>query len=583
MTGPRGWTALRAEIAVQGAGFALLRLRKAAVAIRAISAPLELLAAVWATCCAFGAVWPTCCSFGLDELSGTFGRGLPGGAFGFGPLPGVKFRSGRVNGAPGSGLPGRKPRFKHPFPPRTELPSARASTDAQPGTADREARRIRAGAVAQRGLDALLAAAIAVFGGILVALLGLLLRPLRPARGRHRRIVYLGTGRIAQVFPRNGVNLFLERECSDFRSYFEHMWNVHFPAGARGRLDLSPRHHLVDVDFCLPGSARDGELRLAAMIWREVRFLLWLLVFLRRVRASIVTATNPYLQGLNAALASRLLGLPYAVIITRDYDWDWTVLGKQAFGSVYPSRRLERVVGRWVLRHADLVLADRAYYRDFAVRNGAAPERAVATRVLADSAFSAAQPSSSVRTRYELGTGPLLTYVGRLDADKFPLDLVECLALVSQRFPDAVLACAGSGALSGDMQRRAAKLGVTDQLRLLGALDLDELPALLASSDVVVAPHMGYTLVEAGLTGTPIATYDYDFHSEVLRDGVTGYLAPLRDVDALAERVCCALQDPTAARAVGTRLRDLLLRDHSLEAVVPLYRAAYARVLEPGT
>src|SRR5207248_5878926 len=121
-----------------------------------------------------------------------------------------------------------------------------------------------------------------------------------------------------------------------------------------------------------------ARLPITTMAWRELRFLWWLLPFLVRCRASIVTATNPYLQGLNAALAARLLGLPYAVIITRDYDWDWAVLGKQAFRSVYPTRRLERGVGRWVLRHADLVLADRRYYRDFAVRNGAKPERSVA-------------------------------------------------------------------------------------------------------------------------------------------------------------------------------------------------------------
>jgi glycosyltransferase involved in cell wall biosynthesis len=77
----------------------------------------------------------------------------------------------------------------------------------------------------------------------------------------------------------------------------------------------------------------------------------------------------------------------------------------------------------------------------------------------------------------------------------------------------------------------------------------------------------------------PIVTYDYDFHAELISDGETGYLAPLRDVPALAERVCRVLADPVAARAVGGRLRERLLREHSLEAVVPLYRQAYDRVL----
>jgi glycosyltransferase involved in cell wall biosynthesis len=439
----------------------------------------------------------------------------------------------------------------------------------------------------RRALDLLLSAALAVLGGGAVLGLMLWLRLCRSStRKEPRRIVYLGTGQIAQVFPRNGVNLFLERECSDFGGYFEQMWNVHFPAGTRGALDLSSRHHLLDVDFCLPTWLNMQQFQVVHVVWRELRFVLWLLPFLARMRASVVTATNPYLQGVNAALASRLLGVPYAVIITRDYDWDWKVLGKQAFRSVYPSQRLERAVGRWVLRSADLVLADRRYYRDFAVRNGARAERAIATRVLADSAFAAAGPSDAaarasdeMRTRYGLEAGSLLTYVGRLDADKFPLDLVECLALVQQRFPEATLACAGTGSLAEPMQRRADELGVGDRLRLLGTVDLANLPSLLANSDVVVAPHMGYTLVEAGLTGTPIVTYDYDFHAEIVTDGETGYLVPLRDVASLADRVCRVLQDPPLGRSMGGRLREKLLREHSLEAVIPLYREAYDLIL----
>jgi glycosyltransferase involved in cell wall biosynthesis len=428
-----------------------------------------------------------------------------------------------------------------------------------------------------RLVDLLVGAALALAAVALLPPLGLALRLLRG--DGPRRIVYLGTGQIAQVFPRNGVNLFLERECSDFAGYFEQLWNVHFPAGSRGTLDLSPRHHLLDVDFCPPALFGQKQWRLTQIVWREVRFLLWLLPFLTRCRARVVTATNPYLQGLNAAVASRLLGLPYAVIITRDYDWDWAVLGKQAFGSVYPTRRIERAIGRWVLRHADLVLADREFYRQFAIRNGTSPDRAVATRVLADSAYAAARRAPDVRLRHGLPPGPLLMYVGRLDADKFALDLVECLALVHPEFPSAVLACAGSGALVDEMRRRATELGVGDRLCFLGAIDLAELPDLLASSDVVVAPHMGYTLVEAGLTGVPIVTYAYDFHPEIIADGETGYLAPFRDVSALAARVSELLAHPADASAMGARLRARLLRDHSLEAVVPLYRQAYERVL----
>src|SRR5437773_12200202 len=121
-----------------------------------------------------------------------------------------------------------------------------------------------------RALDVLASAVIVAVGCALLVPLAIVLRAVR--RRGPRRIVYLGTGKIAQVFPRNGVNLFLERECSDFGGYFEQMWNVHFPAGARGGLDLTPRHHLIDVDFPV-ATGVSRHLRLSQMVWRELRFL----------------------------------------------------------------------------------------------------------------------------------------------------------------------------------------------------------------------------------------------------------------------------------------------------------------------
>src|SRR5438132_2704118 len=115
-----------------------------------------------------------------------------------------------------------------------------------------------------RVLDLIVSAAMVAIGSAVLLPMAIVLRMMR--RHGPRRIVYLGTGQIAQVFPRNGVNLFLERECSDFGGYFQQMWNVHFPAGTRGKLDLSARHHLIDVDF-----PTNPQLPMSGMVWRELR------------------------------------------------------------------------------------------------------------------------------------------------------------------------------------------------------------------------------------------------------------------------------------------------------------------------
>jgi len=86
-----------------------------------------------------------------------------------------------------------------------------------------------------RAVDLVLAGLLLCVGSVLVLARSAALRGTGRANRTGRRIVYLGTGQIAQVFPRNGVNLFLERECSDFRGYFEQLWNVHFPRGRTGK------------------------------------------------------------------------------------------------------------------------------------------------------------------------------------------------------------------------------------------------------------------------------------------------------------------------------------------------------------
>ena len=269
------------------------------------------------------------------------------------------------------------------------------------------------------------------------------------------------------------------------------------------------------------------------------------------LRGSIVTATNPYLQGLNAALAGRLLGLPYAVIITRDYDWDWAVLGKQAFGSVYPVATA-RTRGRPL---------------------GAAPRRPGAGRSSSTTAISPCATARRPSARWPRAcwrTPPMrrATRVPTHDARSATAwALVRCLrtwvgstptssrSTWSNAWPASTSASRRAARVRGHGRagrlrcaQRAARAGRCETCSLLGQSDLADLPALLASSDVVVAPHMGYTLIEAGLTGVPIVTYDYDFHAEIVADGADRLLAPLRDVAALAERVCQRARRPGARR-----------------------------------
>lgn len=394
------------------------------------------------------------------------------------------------------------------------------------------------------------------------------------------RIMYLGTGSLDQVGPRNGVGLFLRGECSDFEGYFEHVYNVSFPTAQRKTWRLDERRVLEDYDLPAALALQRLGLRALSVALREVAFLHWALSFARRNRVSILEATNPYLQGANAYLLSRALGLPYAVLITRDYDFDYRALGKLAFPSVFPWRRVEKLVERWVLGHADLVLADRAHYLRYGLANGARPARSFQSRVVVDEAYYA-DPATRPNPRAALGLagGRLLLHVGRLQPDKLPGVALECLALVRQRGHDARLAFAGDGELRAELAEQARRLGVAEHVHFLGSQPLQVLPGLMSAADVILGANMGYTLVEAALSGRPVVTCDYDWHPEVVQHGRTGVLVPLGDVQAMADWTARLLAEPELADALGRAARQDALERHGHAAMVREYQRAYDSVL----
>ena len=98
----------------------------------------------------------------------------------------------------------------------------------------------------------------------------------------------------------------------------------------------------------------------------------------------------------------------------------------------------------------------------------------------------------------------------------------------------------------------------------------DDMPRLLASSDVVVLPTyypegIPRVLIEAAAMSRPIVTTTIPGVTEVVEDGVNGSLVPPRDAGAFAAAIM-ALLDDSALRskygAAGRRKAERQYDDH---------------------
>jgi starch synthase len=85
------------------------------------------------------------------------------------------------------------------------------------------------------------------------------------------------------------------------------------------------------------------------------------------------------------------------------------------------------------------------------------------------------------------------------------------------------------------------------------------LPPVYRSADAFVLPSLfeGFpqTALQAMASGLPVIVSDHTFGEEVISDGVDGYVIPIRDATAIAERLRALAADPDLRRRIGAAAR----------------------------
>jgi glycosyltransferase involved in cell wall biosynthesis len=150
--------------------------------------------------------------------------------------------------------------------------------------------------------------------------------------------------------------------------------------------------------------------------------------------------------------------------------------------------------------------------------------------------------------------GTVVGNVARLAEQKGHRTLLEAAALVRARRPDVRFAIAGDGELREELEKRADEIG---DVALLG--NRSDVPDLLASFAVFAYPSrfegLCLAVLEAQAAGVPVVATPVGGIRETVVDGETGFLVPVGNAEALAERIVHVLEHPEEARRVAAEAR----------------------------
>ncbi len=179
--------------------------------------------------------------------------------------------------------------------------------------------------------------------------------------------------------------------------------------------------------------------------------------------------------------------------------------------------------------------------------------------------------------------GVMLVMVANLIPYKGHEDLVRALAHISRELSRPWrLVCLGRDDVIGlRLQNLADELGVAGSIIFAGART--DIAAVLRASDIgILASHeegFSNAMLEYMAARLPVVATAVGGNVEALCDGVTGYLVPSHNHEALGEAILKLANDHLSARTMGQRGRERLENLFSMDSCVDEYKRVYGELL----
>ena len=175
----------------------------------------------------------------------------------------------------------------------------------------------------------------------------------------------------------------------------------------------------------------------------------------------------------------------------------------------------------------------------------------------------------------------LLCHISNFRPVKRIMDILGVFEKVARKVPSKLLMI-GDGPERSKAEAFCRDHDIRERVLFLG--NVPNLEEVLSSCDLFLLPSetesFGMSALEALASEVPVIATDTGGLPELIIDGEVGFLLPVGDIDAMAERAIQILSDDSLQKRMGAAGRALAVEKFDVASVVPEYIAFYQRTLQ---
>ena len=167
---------------------------------------------------------------------------------------------------------------------------------------------------------------------------------------------------------------------------------------------------------------------------------------------------------------------------------------------------------------------------------------------------------------------------------------VEAVGRIIKEYPEIEYWIIGDGSLRKEVESVIDQMNLNDKVKLLGWKSQEEILDYLMDSDILLVPSVTgedgdqegipVVLMEAMALGITVVTTYHSGIPELVQDGVSGFLAPERDVEILAEKLSQCIEHRELWPRIKEEAKNVVMKNYNINNLNDQLVSIYQKLLD---
>lgn len=180
--------------------------------------------------------------------------------------------------------------------------------------------------------------------------------------------------------------------------------------------------------------------------------------------------------------------------------------------------------------------------------------------------FANALPDTAIRNNH---TNKSIGFLGRLDHSKGVDILMDAFKKIAIDFPTSTLIITGKGTLQKELMEKIVSFQLSGRIFMNDVIPYEEVQNFLATHYFLVVPsrmdNLPTVALEALSVGTPVIASDAGGLPDIVEDGYNGLLFENENVNMLAEKMKCLLDDEGKRNEMSVNARKTFEKKYCMD------------------